>query len=223
MWWTAFPTHQSGSVHCCNIKGFVRLIHAAYVTNKSYHLNMIMQLPSVCFSQFAAVQFSSFPRKVFDFNDFIAGRALDKLLKEPLMGSLSSTHKALTFVLWVQCQHIWFFFPIDEGLLFYSEELYFFTFFFFREELFDNPDSGASPDATKVLLLITDGNPSDSDRLGIIKTYEIKHIIRFVVMVSCAASCFFYAVWLVLSAVVVISDVPQGPILDTFLFTVTKW
>lgn len=130
MWWTAFPTHQSGSVHCCNIKGFVRLIHAAYVTNKSYHLNMIMQLPSVCFSQFAAVQFSSFPRKVFDFNDFIAGRALDKLLKEPLMGSLSSTHKALTFVLWVQCQHIWFFFPIDEGLLFYSKELYFFTFFF---------------------------------------------------------------------------------------------
>lgn len=67
----------------------------------------------------------------------------------------------------------------------------FLLFFFFREELFDNPDSGASPDATKVLLLITDGNPSDSDRLGIIEKYEIKHIIRFVVMVSCAASCFF--------------------------------
>lgn len=49
--------------------------------------------------QFAAVQFSSDYRKVFDFNDYQAGTALDKLMKEPHMKKLTMTHKALTFVL----------------------------------------------------------------------------------------------------------------------------
>lgn len=52
-----------------------------------------------CFFQFAAVQFSSDYRKVFDFTDYQAGRALDKLNNEPHMKTLTNTHKALRFVL----------------------------------------------------------------------------------------------------------------------------
>lgn len=48
----------------------------------------------------------------------------------------------------------------------------------------ENPKAGASPDATKVVVLITDGDPSDSDK-GIIKRYDDKNIIRFVIGVSC--------------------------------------
>lgn len=51
------------------------------------------------FLQFAAAQFSSTPRKVFDFNDYNAGIALDRLMKEPHMRSLTYTYKALKFVL----------------------------------------------------------------------------------------------------------------------------
>lgn len=49
--------------------------------------------------QFAAVQFSTDYNKVFDFNDYDAGRAHYKLMKEPHMKSLTNTHKALTFVM----------------------------------------------------------------------------------------------------------------------------
>ncbi|KAM9363270.1 integrin alpha-L [Symphorus nematophorus] len=98
--------------------------------------------------KFAAVQFSTDYRKVFDFNDYEAGRALDKLMKEPHMRSLTNTHKALKFVL--------------EGIL-------------------ENPDAGASPDATKVVVIITDGDPSDTDKFGIVKRYDDKHIIRLVI------------------------------------------
>lgn len=56
--------------------------------------------------------------------------------------------------------------------------------FFSREELFENLDSGASQDAIKVLLLITDGDASDWDRYGIIGKYEQKKITRFVIIVS---------------------------------------
>ncbi|XP_074544283.1 integrin alpha-L [Halichoeres trimaculatus] len=100
--------------------------------------------------KFAAVQFSSNYRKVFDFNDD-RDSALDKLNKEAHMRDLTNTHKALKFVL---------------------------------EELFENPASGASPDATRVVVVITDGDPSDSDKQNIIKRYDEKNIIRFVIGVK---------------------------------------
>ena len=54
----------------------------------------------------------------------------------------------------------------------------------FRDELFENQAAGASPDATKVLVIITDGDPSDRDRNGIVKKYNDKEIIRLVIGVS---------------------------------------
>uniref|UniRef100_A0A8C4F4P2 VWFA domain-containing protein n=1 Tax=Dicentrarchus labrax TaxID=13489 RepID=A0A8C4F4P2_DICLA len=101
--------------------------------------------------KFAAVQFSFGYRKVFDFNDYQAGSALNKLMEEGHMKSLTDTHKALKFVL---------------------------------EEILEKPDAGASPDATKVVVLITDGDPSDIDKYGIIKKYDDKNIIRFVIGVK---------------------------------------
>lgn len=53
----------------------------------------------------------------------------------------------------------------------------------FREELFENRTAGVSPDSTKVLVLITDGDPSDPDN-DIISDYDEKNIIRFVIGVS---------------------------------------
>lgn len=53
----------------------------------------------------------------------------------------------------------------------------------FRETLFENRTAGVSPDSTKVLVLITDGDPSDPDN-NIISKYDEKHIIRFVIGVS---------------------------------------
>lgn len=55
---------------------------------------------------------------------------------------------------------------------------------FFREEILENPNSGASQDATKVLVLITDGDPSDRDRKNITDRYDQKNIIRFVIGVG---------------------------------------
>ncbi|KAG7486286.1 hypothetical protein JOB18_028599 [Solea senegalensis] len=101
--------------------------------------------------KFAAVQFSSDPRTVFDFNDDQAGRAVGKLEKEPHMKMLTCTYKALKFVL---------------------------------ETIFENPAVGASPDATKVLVMITDGDPSDSNSTMDIQRYVEKHIIRFVIAVK---------------------------------------
>lgn len=54
-----------------------------------------------------------------------------------------------------------------------------------REELFENPDAGASTDAPKVLVLFTDGESSGQDTDGIIEKYDKKKITRFVVAVSC--------------------------------------
>uniref|UniRef100_A0AAZ1XFC1 VWFA domain-containing protein n=1 Tax=Oreochromis aureus TaxID=47969 RepID=A0AAZ1XFC1_OREAU len=98
---------------------------------------------------FAAVQFSSTVHKVFDFNDYAAGRALDKLMKEKHLKSLTNTHRGSI-------------------------------------QLLDNEHCiCASPDVTKVLILITDGDPSDTDRRGIIKRYDDKNITRLVVGVGC--------------------------------------
>lgn len=66
---------------------------------------------------------------------------------------------------------------------FYSEHYSFNCYICFRNEIFENPAAGASPDATKVLVLITDGDPSDGDN-GVIKRYDDKNIIRFVIGVN---------------------------------------
>ncbi|KAM6941946.1 integrin alpha-L [Lycodopsis pacificus] len=54
---------------------------------------------------------------------------------------------------------------------------------FVLDHILENPEAGASLDATKVVVLITDGDPSDSDD-GIIKRYDDKNIIRFVIGVK---------------------------------------
>ncbi|KAM7418445.1 hypothetical protein PAMA_015863 [Pampus argenteus] len=54
---------------------------------------------------------------------------------------------------------------------------------FVLENIFENPEAGTSPDATKVLVLITDGKPTDKDN-NIIQTYVKKNIKRFVIGVK---------------------------------------
>ncbi|KAK6269369.1 hypothetical protein J4Q44_G00393280, partial [Coregonus suidteri] len=99
--------------------------------------------------KFAAVQFSSTARTVFDFNDYQEGRALTNLMKEEHMGLLTNTHQAIDFVL---------------------------------KYIFENQAAGATADATKVLVVITDGNPSDTDKkFNSIKRSDEKNIIRFVI------------------------------------------
>lgn len=51
------------------------------------------------FFQFAAAQFSTMAKKVFDFDDYKAGVGLDKLKEEQQLEGLTNTHKALKFVL----------------------------------------------------------------------------------------------------------------------------
>lgn len=55
-------------------------------------------------------------------------------------------------------------------------------FSIFREEIFEKPSSGASRDATKVLILITDGDPSDIDTIT--DKYNKQNVIRFVIGVG---------------------------------------
>ncbi|KAM6940479.1 integrin alpha-L-like [Xenentodon cancila] len=121
-----------------------------FIKNKDFIVNIMDSLKNTSI-KFAAVQFSSRYRKVFDFNDYVAGHALKKLEDEVHMEDLTNTHAALKFVL---------------------------------VSLFENSSAGATPDATKVLVLITDGDPSDRDHSHIIKTYESKKIIRFVIGVK---------------------------------------
>ncbi|XP_053190826.1 integrin alpha-D [Scomber japonicus] len=102
--------------------------------------------------KFAAAQFSTITKTVFNFKDYEAGRFGPKLRAEPHMKGLTNTHKALKFVL---------------------------------DKILTNENAGASPDATKVLVLITDGDPSDSNRkLEIIEKYDELNIIRFVIGVK---------------------------------------
>lgn len=63
--------------------------------------------------------------------------------------------------------------------------------------LFDNPESGRHPEATKAVVVITNGNPSDIASMAslkvdgisknILEVCEARHIIRFVIGV-CTAS-----------------------------------
>ncbi|XP_051992774.1 LOW QUALITY PROTEIN: integrin alpha-L-like [Xyrauchen texanus] len=101
--------------------------------------------------KFAAVQFSSRSRTVFDFNDFLNNTAEEKLNKEPQMSTLTNTHSAINYVL---------------------------------SNLFNNQSSGADLKATKVLLIITDGDPTDRDTKNILKSCDEQNILRFVIGVG---------------------------------------
>ncbi|GAA6225884.1 integrin alpha-L-like [Lates japonicus] len=132
--------------------GSASMTEDEFTKNKDFIVDIMKTFQNTSI-KFAAAQFSSNHRKVFDFNDYQHGLALEKLRKEPHMKSLTNTHRALSFTL---------------------------------EHILENPGAGASPDATKVLVLITDGDPSDTDRNGIIKRYNDKKIIRFVIGVKAA-------------------------------------
>uniref|UniRef100_A0A8C8MAK4 VWFA domain-containing protein n=1 Tax=Oncorhynchus tshawytscha TaxID=74940 RepID=A0A8C8MAK4_ONCTS len=119
--------------------------------NKGF-INNIMTTLKNSSIKFAAVQFSSNTRTVFNFRDYQEGRALTKLWKEEHMADLTNTHKAIDFVL---------------------------------KSIFENQAAGATADATKVLVIITDGNPSDTDkRFNSIERSVKKNIIRFVIGVK---------------------------------------
>ncbi|KAK7930754.1 hypothetical protein WMY93_007149 [Mugilogobius chulae] len=56
---------------------------------------------------------------------------------------------------------------------------------FVLKEHLNNTSNGATEEATKVLVLITDGDPSDTDRrYGAIEKYDSMNIIRFVIGVG---------------------------------------
>ncbi|XP_064801875.1 integrin alpha-L-like [Oncorhynchus masou masou] len=116
--------------------------------NKGF-INNIMTTLKNSSIKFAAVQFSTNTKTVFNFRDYQEGRALTKLWKEEHMADLTNTHKAIDFVL---------------------------------KNIFENQAAGATADATKVLVIITDGNPSDTDkRFNSINRSDEKNIIRFVI------------------------------------------
>uniref|UniRef100_A0A669CPS3 Integrin alpha-L n=1 Tax=Oreochromis niloticus TaxID=8128 RepID=A0A669CPS3_ORENI len=127
--------------------GSASMTEAEFNKNKDFIVEIMNSLKNTSI-KFAAVQFSSTVHKVFDFNDYEAKRAIDILMREKHLKSLTNTHRALEFIF---------------------------------DQIFDNNATGASPDATKVLILITDGDPSDTDKKGIIKKYDEKNIIRLVI------------------------------------------
>ncbi|RVE76583.1 hypothetical protein OJAV_G00009790 [Oryzias javanicus] len=121
-----------------------------FQSNKDFIKNIMDSLSNTTI-KFAAVQFSSNFSIVFDFNDHIAGRSMEKLMKEKHLKSLTNTYGALQFIL---------------------------------DNLFGKESAGATPDATQVLVLITDGDPSDPAKKGVLKKYDQKNIIRFVIGVK---------------------------------------
>ncbi|XP_064204818.1 uncharacterized protein LOC135262000 isoform X17 [Anguilla rostrata] len=50
--------------------------------------------------------------------------------------------------------------------------------------ILNSTTAGAIPDATKVLVIITDGNPSDKDWKKVVKTMDDRHITRYVIGVG---------------------------------------
>ena len=84
-----------------------------------YCLSRLLTLISLYYPesyfQFAAVQFSSQPRKVFDFNDYHSGKATKLLRNEGFMQSITNTYKALDYTLWVETN---LFLPLHEIALF---------------------------------------------------------------------------------------------------------
>ncbi|XP_043969198.1 integrin alpha-D [Gambusia affinis] len=119
--------------------------------NKVFIINIMNQLKNTSF-KFAAVQFSTICKTVFDFNDYMNGTAQDKLTKEKHMKGVTNTHKALRFTL---------------------------------ENLLENKSAGASEKASKAVVIITDGDPSDLDKsYQSVKTYKDKDITRVVIGVK---------------------------------------
>ncbi|XP_066516401.1 integrin alpha-D [Hoplias malabaricus] len=55
---------------------------------------------------------------------------------------------------------------------------------FILDNHFNNVPSGADPEATKALVIITDGVPSDYDNNNILNQYEKQYILRFVIGVG---------------------------------------
>ncbi|XP_048038163.1 integrin alpha-M-like [Megalobrama amblycephala] len=66
--------------------------------NKKFIIDVMKKLSNSSI-KFAAVQFSSAFRTVFDFNDYQNGSAEEKLMKEKHMKSLTNTHRAIKYVL----------------------------------------------------------------------------------------------------------------------------
>ncbi|RXN07706.1 integrin alpha-L-like protein [Labeo rohita] len=66
--------------------------------NKDFIINVMKELSDSSI-KFAAVQFSSDIRTVFDFNDYQNGFAEEKLMKERHMKSLTNTYRAINYVL----------------------------------------------------------------------------------------------------------------------------
>ncbi|KAI2644814.1 Integrin alpha-L [Labeo rohita] len=66
--------------------------------NKDFIKNVMKELSDSSI-KFAAVQFSSDLRTVFDFNDYQNGFAEEKLMKERHMKSLTNTYRAINYVL----------------------------------------------------------------------------------------------------------------------------
>uniref|UniRef100_A0A8C1DGZ1 Zmp:0000001082 n=1 Tax=Cyprinus carpio carpio TaxID=630221 RepID=A0A8C1DGZ1_CYPCA len=64
-----------------------------------YFIKDVMKKLSKLSIKFAAVQFSTDVRTVFDFNDYQNGSAEEKLMTETHMKSLTSTHKAINYIL----------------------------------------------------------------------------------------------------------------------------
>uniref|UniRef100_A0A3Q2Q6N6 Integrin alpha-L-like n=1 Tax=Fundulus heteroclitus TaxID=8078 RepID=A0A3Q2Q6N6_FUNHE len=121
---------------------------AEFNENKIFIKNVMKSLKNTTFK---VIQFSTDCRKVFDFNDYVAGTAIKKLDEEQHMNNLTNTHKALKFT----------------------------------SEILENQAAGASKYATKAVVIITDGDPSDLDtRLKSVETYERKKIIRIVIGVK---------------------------------------
>ncbi|KAM4611701.1 integrin alpha-M isoform 2-T2 [Polymixia lowei] len=129
--------------------------------NKDFIVDIMNSLKNSS-TKFAAIQFSSEPKRVFDFNDYQKGNANELLSKESHMSQLTNTYKALSYVM---------------------------------SDIFDNPGAGSSPDAIKVVVIITDGDPSDDDDYyNILEKYEKKDIIRFVIGVKNVALVRLYAI-----------------------------
>ncbi|XP_027872214.1 integrin alpha-L [Xiphophorus couchianus] len=119
--------------------------------NKKFIIDIMNQLKNTSF-KFAAVQFSTLCRTVFNFKDYADGTAQDKLTNEVHMKGLTNTHKALNFTL---------------------------------HNLLENESAGASKNANKAVVIITDGDPSDLDKsFQSVATYNRKEITRVVIGVK---------------------------------------
>lgn len=112
---------------------------------------------------------------------------MEKLKKEKHMMALTNTYGALQFILWVPSQLVRELFKLDIVVKWKLHKAFCVTSVTdvgSRTNLFENKSAGATPNATQVLVLITDGDPSDPHKNASLKTYEEKNIIRFVIGVS---------------------------------------